>query len=116
MIAMLLFGGIASGLSFVDPEASFGQIMDIGSVYLPGRTLAWALISAGHIIFALHFVLMLLRIGQPGEGARRSGWRSPIEGITLGVLDLWPRVGLPSRHHFRQYIRPRGLKREARPD
>jgi cytochrome c oxidase cbb3-type subunit 1 len=66
MIALLIFGGIASGISFVDPEASFGQIMDIGSVYLPGRTIAWALISAGHIIFGLHFLLMLLRIGQPG--------------------------------------------------
>ena len=66
MIAMLFFGGVASGLSFVDPEASFGQIMDIGSVYLPGRTIAWGLISAGHVIFGLHFLLMLLRIGQPG--------------------------------------------------
>ena len=36
MIAMLLFGGIATGLSFVDPEATFAQIMQIGAVYLLG--------------------------------------------------------------------------------
>ncbi len=69
MIAMLLFGGIASGLSFVDPQATFAQIIQIGFVYLPGRSLAWFLISVGHLIFALHFVLMLLRIGQPGGEA-----------------------------------------------
>ena len=69
MIAMLLFGGIASGLSFVDPHATFAQIIQIGFVYLPGRSLAWFLISVGHLVFALHFVLMLLRIGQPGGEA-----------------------------------------------
>lgn len=69
MIAMLLFGGIASGLSFVDPHATFAQIIQIGFVYLPGRSLAWFLISIGHLIFALHFALMLLRIGQPGGEA-----------------------------------------------
>jgi cytochrome c oxidase cbb3-type subunit 1 len=66
MIAMMLFAGIAQGLSFVDPEATFAQIMQIGQVYFPGRTLAVLIVSAAHLIFALHFLLMLLRIGQPG--------------------------------------------------
>ena len=26
----------------------------------------WILIGAGHLIFCMHFLLMLLRIGQPG--------------------------------------------------
>ncbi len=66
MICMLIFGGLASGLSFVDPHATFAQIIQIGQVYLPGRSIAWFIISLGHLIFALHFALMLLRIGQPG--------------------------------------------------
>lgn len=65
-IAMLLFAGIAQGLSFADPDATFPQIIQIGQVYYPGRTLALLLVAAAHIIFALHFLLMLLRIGQPG--------------------------------------------------
>ena len=66
MIALLLFSGIASGLSFVDPAATFAQAMEIDSVYRPGRLIAWALVSVGHLIFGVHFLLMLLRIGQPG--------------------------------------------------
>ncbi len=65
-IAMMLFAGVAQGLSFVDPESTFSQISQIGQVYTPGRTIGALMVSAAHLIFALHFVLMLLRIGQPG--------------------------------------------------
>ncbi|HEV7867683.1 MAG TPA: cbb3-type cytochrome c oxidase subunit I [Chthoniobacteraceae bacterium] len=66
LISMLAFGGIASGLSFNDPDATFAQIVQMGAVYLPGASIGWVLIALGHLIFALHFLLMLLRIGQPG--------------------------------------------------
>ncbi len=69
MILTLIFGGIASGLTFADPNTTFAQIIQIGEFYLPGRTLAWVFIGAGHLIFSLHFALMLLRIGQPGGQA-----------------------------------------------
>jgi cytochrome c oxidase cbb3-type subunit I len=65
-IAMLAFAGLASGLSLADPEANFAQIIQIGEVYLPGHTIAYGLIALAHVIFGLHFLLMLLRIGQPG--------------------------------------------------
>ncbi len=65
-IAMTLFAGIAQGLSFIDPDATFSQIVQIGRVYYPGRTIAMLMVVAAHLIFALHFLLMLLRIGQPG--------------------------------------------------
>jgi cytochrome c oxidase cbb3-type subunit 1 len=65
-IAMLAFAGLASGLSLADPDATFAQIIQIGQVYLPGHTIAYALIALAHLIFGLHFLLMLLRIGQPG--------------------------------------------------
>jgi cytochrome c oxidase cbb3-type subunit 1 len=66
LIAMLLFSGIATGISFADPDATFGQALQISSVYQVGRTIAWSMVALGHLIFALHFLLMLLRIGQPG--------------------------------------------------
>jgi cytochrome c oxidase cbb3-type subunit 1 len=34
-----------------------------------GRTLGLIFLSLGQLIFALHFLLMLLRIGQPGGQA-----------------------------------------------
>jgi cytochrome c oxidase cbb3-type subunit 1 len=66
LIALLLFGGISTGLTYVDPEATFGQAMQVNAVYQVGRTIAWVMVGLGHLVFALHFLLMLLRIGQPG--------------------------------------------------
>ena len=65
-IAMLAFSGLAAGLSLADPEATFAQIIQIGEVYLPGHTIAYFMIALAHLVFGLHFLLMLLRIGQPG--------------------------------------------------
>ena len=65
LVATLMIGGLATGFAFADPEASFGQAMQVGSLYLPGTILAWLMIGAGHLVFGLHFLLMLLRIGQP---------------------------------------------------
>ncbi len=64
--AMLVFAGLAQGLSYADPQATSPQIIGIADVYFPGRTIGVLLISVAHIVFALHFLLMLLRIGQPG--------------------------------------------------
>ncbi len=66
LISLMMFAGLAQGLSFIDPEANFSQILQVGQLYFPGRTLALLLISGAHVVFALHFLLMLLRIGQPG--------------------------------------------------
>ena len=69
MIAMLLFGGVAYGLSLDDPEALFSQVIETGEIYAISRTIAWSLVVLGQIVFTLHFLLMLLRIGQPGGQA-----------------------------------------------
>lgn len=66
LIAMLIFGGIATGSALADPEALFSQIIEAGAVYYIAGTIAWGMILVGHLVFALHFLLMLLRIGQPG--------------------------------------------------
>jgi cytochrome c oxidase cbb3-type subunit 1 len=66
LVALLFFGGVSTGLTLADPEATFGQALQVNAVYQIGRSIAWAMVALGHVIFALHFVLMLLRIGQPG--------------------------------------------------
>jgi cytochrome c oxidase cbb3-type subunit 1 len=65
MIVLLAFAGLAGGLAFVDSEATWPQVVQISQVYLPGRTVAFVMMSIAHLVFGLHFVLMLLRIGQP---------------------------------------------------
>lgn len=66
IVAMLLFSGLATGLALADPKATFEQIIQVTAVYQWGRSLGWVLAGIGHLIFGLHFALMLLRIGQPG--------------------------------------------------
>ena len=66
LIIATALGGLATGASLADPEVIFSQVIEVGSLYCIGRTIAWVLISLAHLIFGLHFLLMLLRIGQPG--------------------------------------------------
>jgi cytochrome c oxidase cbb3-type subunit 1 len=64
-VAVMMFAGIAAGMRAADPESLFSQILVNGTAYLPGRTLALILLTIGHTAFGFHFLLMLLRIGQP---------------------------------------------------
>jgi cytochrome c oxidase cbb3-type subunit 1 len=63
---MLLLSGLAMGGTLSEPGTTYAQVIDSASFYIAGRTVAWTLVGIGHLIFALHFALMLLRIGQPG--------------------------------------------------
>jgi cytochrome c oxidase cbb3-type subunit 1 len=67
--AVLIFAGVAEGLTFANPDSTFSQIFGIAEVYNPGHTIACFLMAIGHTIFALHFLLMLMRIGQPAGEA-----------------------------------------------
>lgn len=61
--ALLLVGGLAQGAAWADP----GQNpVDAIKPFLVGRTIAWLLLIGGHVVFALHYLLMLLRLGRPG--------------------------------------------------
>jgi len=66
LVVVLLLSGLASGVILSDPTSTVRQVIETSSVFLAGAILGWLLIAAGHLIFALHFMLMLLRIGQPG--------------------------------------------------
>ena len=69
LLAMsLLFSGLATGYTLAEPDsaARYIQILETSSPYLVGAIFGWVLIALGHLVFGLHFLLMLLRIGQPG--------------------------------------------------
>jgi cytochrome c oxidase cbb3-type subunit 1 len=69
IVGALLLSGIASGARALDPEAQYSQILSNLSAYLPFRTLGLIFVTVGHTAFGLHFLLMLLRIGQPAGQA-----------------------------------------------
>jgi cytochrome c oxidase cbb3-type subunit 1 len=66
LAVVLIIGGIAQGFSLNNPDDTFVQVIGILRPYPVGRTFCLLLVSIGHVVFALHFLLMLLRIGQPG--------------------------------------------------
>jgi cytochrome c oxidase cbb3-type subunit 1 len=63
---LLVIGGVAQGFTMNDPDGTFSQTIGVLHPYPVGRTICLILVAIGHVIFALHFLLMLLRIGQPG--------------------------------------------------
>jgi cytochrome c oxidase cbb3-type subunit I len=67
--AVFIFAGIASGGRAVDPDAQTSQLLYNTFAYLPGRVFALVMVTIGHTAFGLHFLLMLLRIGQPAGQA-----------------------------------------------
>lgn len=64
-VAVMLFAGLATGSRAIDETSLFSQILSNTRAYLSGRTIALFLVTIGHTAFGLHFLLMLLRIGQP---------------------------------------------------
>ena len=71
LAALLLLSGVSTGVALGDPEATFRQAAQIGQSYYFGQSLAYSILGLGHWIFSLHFLLMLLRIGQPGTQPTR---------------------------------------------
>jgi len=67
--ATLIVSGLAAGSALGDPESSFSQVLELASSYYWGRTLSYILLFAGYLAFALHFLLMAVRIGQPAGEA-----------------------------------------------
>jgi len=66
LVVVLLLSGLSTGYALSDPGVTVRQIIESNSVWLAGAILGWVLIAIGHLVFGLHFLLMLLRIGQPG--------------------------------------------------
>jgi cytochrome c oxidase cbb3-type subunit I len=69
IIGLFLLGGLATGFALNEPTAdkmAFYNVNGIGNAYMPVKTyIGYTLFGVAQIIFAIHFLLMRLRIGQP---------------------------------------------------
>ena len=63
--AMLILSGLASGSALNDADSNFSQVLELGNSYYWGHTMSFVLLLGGYFLFALHFLLMAVRIGQP---------------------------------------------------
>jgi cytochrome c oxidase cbb3-type subunit 1 len=63
---MLVFSGLASGAVLDAASTTFRQVLEVGSSYYWGRVISFILVGLGYAAFTLHFLLMALRVGQPG--------------------------------------------------
>ncbi|TAN09346.1 MAG: hypothetical protein EPN34_14200 [Burkholderiaceae bacterium] len=65
----LTIGGWLQGLDMLDAAKPFMDSVKITLPYLEARSVGGALMWAGHVIFALHFLAMVLRFGPARTGA-----------------------------------------------
>ena len=69
IIVLFLIGGLATGFDLNEPTAGkmdFSNVNGIGNAYMPVKTyIGYVLFGVAQIIFAIHFLFMRLRIGQP---------------------------------------------------
>jgi cytochrome c oxidase cbb3-type subunit 1 len=63
--AMLILSGLASGSVLAESDSTFSQAIETGSSYYWGHTISYGILWIAYSFFALHFLLVALRIGQP---------------------------------------------------
>jgi cytochrome c oxidase cbb3-type subunit 1 len=71
---MLLLSGVFSGIDLADANSLFSQVLQSSAFFYWGRTMSFGLLFVGYASFIVHFLLMVLRIGQPeGEATLMRG-------------------------------------------
>lgn len=65
----LSIGGWLQGLAMLDASKPFMESVKLTLPYLKSRTLGGAIMTLGHLVFAGHFVAMVLRYGPARTGA-----------------------------------------------
>lgn len=66
-VVSLTIGGLKQGVALLDAEMSFIDIVRMTLPYLELRTVGGTLMVLGHLVFAFHFLMMLLRKGKVQE-------------------------------------------------
>jgi len=84
MVGALTLGGIIQGLALYDPAVNFMNSMHFASPFLWVRSISGLLLTAAHVIFAVHFVMMLLQMGSK-RGEPTLFARPVLEEETLSV-------------------------------
>jgi len=59
----LTVGGVLQGLTMLDPAREFIESVALTVPYLQARSVGGILMTLGHLVFALHFALLLLGLG-----------------------------------------------------
>jgi cytochrome c oxidase cbb3-type subunit 1 len=59
----LTFGGWFQGLAMLDAAQPFMESVKLTIPYLQARSIGGMLMSLGHVVFAVHFVMMVLKLG-----------------------------------------------------
>lgn len=65
-LIMIFAGGVMQGTAFNDPAVGYNEVIESALPFFRGRTLAEVFLLFGHAVFALHFLIMLFRLGAPG--------------------------------------------------
>jgi len=60
---MLSVGGVLQGLALLDPARDFIESVKVTMPWLQGRSLGGALMTCGHLVFAVHVLLIAVRSG-----------------------------------------------------
>jgi len=68
MVLILTVGGLMQGLMMRDAAIGFDKIVENMAVYKYFRSVSGVLLTVGHVVFAFHFALMLLRLGRTEGG------------------------------------------------
>lgn len=66
-VVALSVGGWLQGLALIDGSVPFMESVRITIPYLEARTLGGAMMTAGHLVFAAHFLAVMLRRGSRSE-------------------------------------------------
>lgn len=64
MFGALTAGGFAQGFSLENPAIPFNQVVEGTIPYLVARTWSGVMLTIAHFVFAIHFALMLFRLGK----------------------------------------------------
>jgi cytochrome c oxidase cbb3-type subunit 1 len=64
----LTIGGVLQGIDMLDPTRPFMDSVEVLTPYLLARTFGGALMAAGHIVFAYHFIVMAFNLGPRRTG------------------------------------------------
>jgi cytochrome c oxidase cbb3-type subunit 1 len=78
IILVSFIGGLAQGSAWLDPNLPPIEAVESVLPYMRVRSIAWIMLGLAHMLFFMHFVAMLLRLGQP------SGTPTLFDEITEG--------------------------------
>jgi len=84
----LTIGGWLQGLAMLDASRPFMESVTLTLPYLKARSIGGALMTLGHVVFAFHFIAMVLRFGPRRLGAAafdEIGWvgRALRRGVSI---------------------------------